>query len=76
MLPHFQGRGVETALQTIRQRYLASLIANWKIWTIPQILNLSLVPVHLRVLVANLVSFVWNIYLSSKAQSRITKKEL
>ena len=71
-----QGRGLDSALATIQTRYQPSLIANWKIWTIPQILNLSLVPVKFRVLVANLVAFIWNIYLSSKSQNKITKKEV
>jgi hypothetical protein len=71
-----QGRGLDSAWQTVLLRYYPSLLANWKIWTIPQIFNLSLVPVHLRVLVANLVAFVWNIYLSSKSQKKIEKKEL
>ena len=71
-----QGRGLDSAWATIQTRYQPSLIANWKIWTIPQILNLSLVPVKFRVLVANLVAFIWNIYLSSKSQNKITKKEV
>jgi hypothetical protein len=61
-------------LNTVKTRYRASLLANWKIWTIPQILNLSLVPIHLRVLVANLVALVWNIYLAGKAQKKIEKQ--
>jgi hypothetical protein len=50
----------------VRSDYWAALLANWKIWTLPQIVNINLVPPHYRVLFANMVALVWNFYLSTR----------
>ena len=49
----------------VRDNYVATVLVNWKIWTIPQIINFNLVPVEFRVLFGNLVALVWNYYLAS-----------
>ena len=46
--------------------YFSVLLANYKVWTVPQLINLTLVPVQYQVLFANLVAFFWNIYLAKK----------
>ena len=48
----------------VRDNYVATVLVNWKIWTIPQIINFNLVPVEFRVLFGNLVALVWNYYLA------------
>ena len=48
---------------------MSSLFANWKIWTVPQMININLVPVQYRVLFANLVALVWNFYLTTSKKS-------
>ena len=48
----------------VRDNYVATVLVNWKIWTIPQIINFNLVPVEYRVLFGNLVALIWNYYLA------------
>jgi peroxisomal membrane protein 2 len=51
-------------LQKVKQQYFASLILNWKIWTIAQSINFSIIPLDYRVLFGNLVALWWNVILS------------
>ena len=59
----------------MKRLYITALIGNWKIWTVPQLINLSVIPVEFRVLFANLVAFFWNIYLSGKTSNSLKKTE-
>ena len=56
-------------LKFSREKYLRSLLANYKIWTIPQIININLVPAQYRVLFANLVALIWNFYLATSKRN-------
>lgn len=67
----FQGSSHAETWMKLKKIYCSALQANWKIWTVPQLINLNLVPVQYRVLFANAVAFFWNIYLASKTSSRI-----
>jgi len=67
ILGRLQGGGHHKVSQGIGQNYLPCLLANWKIWTIPQLINIGYVPAHYRVLFANMVALVWNVYLAKKA---------
>ena len=49
----------------LRYGLIPLLIANWKVWTVPQFVNVNFVPQKFRVLFANMVSLVWNVYLST-----------
>lgn len=69
LLSRLQGENHQVALDITNEKFLNSLFANWKIWTIPQIININLVPVQYRVLFANLVALVWNFYLSTSKKS-------
>ena len=53
------------ALDSLKQKYVSALLANWKIWTIPQIVNINFVAPEYRVLFANIVALAWNFYLAS-----------
>ncbi|KAG8466775.1 hypothetical protein KFE25_008154 [Diacronema lutheri] len=44
--------------------YANALLANWKVWALPQLVNFMFVPPSLRVGFANLVAIVWNAILS------------
>ena len=68
-LLHFQGSNNEEAYEKSKKNFVSALFGNWKIWTIPQLFNLSIVPVEYRVLFANMVAFFWNIYLTNKTAS-------
>ena len=52
-------------MSRVRGKLYDSMLANWKIWTIPQMININLVPAQYRVLFANLVALVWNFYLAA-----------
>jgi len=65
LLSRLQGKKHQEALDITNETFLSSLFANWKIWTVPQIININLVPVQYRVLFANLVALIWNFYLST-----------
>ena len=66
---YFQGSNNEDAYEKSKKNFVSALFGNWKIWTIPQLFNLSIVPVEYRVLFANMVAFFWNIYLTNKTAS-------
>ena len=70
-----QGNDHAEGWQNVKKLYVTALIGNWKIWTVPQLVNLSVIPVEFRVLFANLVAFFWNIYLSSKTAKSLKKNE-
>jgi len=44
-----------------------SLRANWRLWPAVQLINQSIVPLNMRMLVAALVNIPWTAYLASKA---------
>ncbi|PPQ81756.1 hypothetical protein CVT25_013617 [Psilocybe cyanescens] len=49
----------------IRKAYVPTLIRNWGVYIPTQIINFSLVPPHLRLVVVSVVSLFWNTYLSA-----------
>lgn len=53
-----------TIADKVRLEYTNTLIANWKVWVGPQLLNFSVVPPILRVAFANVVAIAWNAILS------------
>merc|ERR1719320_1323620 len=64
------------ALDILKQRYAAALLANWKIWTIPQIVNINFVAPEYRVLFANFVALAWNFYLASTKKKMKAKNSI
>ena len=48
----------------LRESYVSTLISNWKIWVLPQLLNFAFVPPYGRVAFANVIALVWNVVLS------------
>merc|ERR1711971_1345605 len=65
LLDRLKGSSHANARESVRSSYWNALLANWKIWTIPQIVNINLVAPQYRVLFANMVALVWNSYLAS-----------
>ena len=55
-------------MEELKAKYVVSLLANWKIWTVPQIVNINLVAPQYRVLFANFVALVWNFYLAGSTK--------
>ncbi len=52
------------AVDNVKKTYGGALVANWKWWTIAQLINFNYVPLEGRVLFGNLVAVFWNTYLS------------
>ncbi|CAK9293505.1 unnamed protein product [Gordionus sp. m RMFG-2023] len=50
--------------QKIEKDYIYIMKANYKIWPFVQLINMSMVPLIYRVLVTNIVSFMFNTYIS------------
>ncbi|GMG56199.1 unnamed protein product [Ambrosiozyma monospora] len=46
------------------ENYLETLVNNWKVWPVFQMCNFYFVPVQLRLLMVNVISVLWNCYLS------------
>ncbi|TFK35307.1 hypothetical protein BDQ12DRAFT_655678 [Crucibulum laeve] len=49
----------------IQNAYVPTLVRNWGVFIPTQIINFSLVPPHLRLVVVSIVSLFWNTYLSA-----------
>lgn len=59
-----EGRSLRQLERQLRDSWAESVITNWKLWVPCQIINLGFVPVHLQVLVSNVVALAWNSYMS------------
>lgn len=55
---------LDVAAEKLRNNWWNVLKANWTVWPPLQLVNLFMVPVHLRIVVANVYSIGWNCYLS------------
>ncbi|KAJ1635783.1 hypothetical protein T492DRAFT_963965 [Pavlovales sp. CCMP2436] len=53
-----------TVSAKVQGSYVTALVANWKVWTAPQLLNFAVVPAPLRVPFANVVAILWNAVIS------------
>ncbi|KAF9550060.1 hypothetical protein CPC08DRAFT_768975 [Agrocybe pediades] len=49
----------------IEAAYVPTIVRNWAVYIPTQIVNFSLVPPHLRLVVVSVVSLFWNTYLSA-----------
>lgn len=54
----------KVATDKLRNNWWNVLRASWTVWTPLQLVNLFFVPVHLRIVLANIWSIGWNCYLS------------
>ncbi|EZA49320.1 hypothetical protein DMN91_000259 [Ooceraea biroi] len=66
MLAIFEGKPHRLAHAQMQKLYLPMLIANLKYLTLLQYINIKYVPPMLRVLVVNLIGFMWVVYLATK----------
>ncbi|KAL4504130.1 hypothetical protein ABPG72_020968 [Tetrahymena utriculariae] len=57
-------QSIEKGITSIKEKSFETMIANWKLWPAAQMINFSVVPIPYRVLFANFVGLIWNIYLS------------
>jgi len=70
MLARLEGKSHETAVQQLKGLYWTVLTSSWKYLTVLQLLNFSVVPPMLRVLVVNLIGFFWIIYIANKRRQQ------
>ncbi|XP_063983582.1 PXMP2/4 family protein 3 [Diachasmimorpha longicaudata] len=73
MLARLEGKSHEDSYKNMQKLYLPILLANYKYLTLLQFINIRFVPPMLRVLVVNLIGFLWAIYLTS-ARSKASNK--
>ncbi|KAG7745850.1 hypothetical protein KL912_005003 [Ogataea haglerorum] len=70
-----EGYGIPEIKAKLREVYLDTLINNWKVWPLFQAFNFWFTPVRYRLLAVNIISIVWNCYLSIKNQLSNAKVE-
>lgn len=58
------------AIKNVREKFVAGMITNFKMWPPIVLVNFALVPVQLRVLFINVFGFFWTIYLSHLQNSK------
>ncbi|KAF8968785.1 hypothetical protein BDZ97DRAFT_1696290 [Flammula alnicola] len=70
-----EGRPSEAA-DRVRATFVPTLLLSWVVYIPTQIINLSLTPPHLRVVVVSMASVFWNTYLSaSNARHEVTGRD-
>jgi len=60
---------LEEGVRKVRKELVPTLITNYKVWPLAQILNFAVVPIKLQVLFVNLVAVWWNFVLSMTQHS-------
>ncbi|XP_050304468.1 peroxisomal membrane protein 2 isoform X2 [Anthonomus grandis grandis] len=70
MIARLEGKDHKTAVEQLRGLYWTVLTTSWKYLTVLQLLNVSIVPPMLRVLVVNLIGFFWIIYLANQRRQQ------
>jgi hypothetical protein len=60
-----EGKGVEQGVTDIQEKFLMTMIVNWKLWIPANFANFYFVPNMYQVLFANCISLVYNVCLSA-----------
>jgi protein Mpv17 len=67
-----EGKSAADAKEKINEKLFPTLKVNWMVWPAVQVLNLSIVPPHLRLFVVNAVALPWSAYLAYVSSSSET----
>ncbi|GME84175.1 unnamed protein product [Ambrosiozyma monospora] len=59
-----EGQDWQALKLKLHENYVETLVNNWKVWPVFQMCNFFFVPVQLRLLMVNVISVLWNCYLS------------
>jgi peroxisomal membrane protein 2 len=59
-----QGNNWGTIRLQLQDKYVSTMIINWKVWVPATIINMAYVPPQFRVLYCNVIFFGWSIFLS------------
>ena len=65
-----ESKDPQKALKLREEKIFETLVANWKIWPLAQLINFSLIPTPYRVLWANMVGLAWNVIASFIAHKK------
>lgn len=72
-LSRFEGKTHEESYAHMKALYMPLFIANLKYLTLLQYINIRFVPPMLRVLLGNLIGFLWSIYLANRRSANAKK---
>ncbi|KAG5896914.1 hypothetical protein JTB14_028142 [Gonioctena quinquepunctata] len=75
VLARLEGKDHKTAVKQLQDLYWVVLSSSWKYLTIIHMINLSVVPPMLRVLITNLMGFFWTIYVANKRRQQQAKSK-
>ena len=67
------GKRLDEIKKMLQERYVETLITNYKIWPLTQTLNFTFVPIQHRIAVVQLVAIFWNAYLSWMANKPMSE---
>lgn len=59
-----EGKDLEGTKDELKEKLWPTYVFNLKVWPLLQLINFTLVPVHLQVLYVNFMQIWWNVYLS------------
>jgi len=51
-------------LNRLESSWSSTVVTNWKVWVLPQLINFAFIPPYGRVAFANAIALVWNVILS------------
>lgn len=63
-MDYVDSRNIIKSWKNCKKKFTSTIYANWKLWPIAQLINLSFIPIQYRVLYVNLVGVFWNCFLS------------
>ena len=64
MSTHPTAHRIQDGIGKVKETLAPTLITNYKVWPLVQVLNFAIVPVKLQVLFVNCVAVWWNFVLS------------
>jgi len=59
-----EGKGLDATYNEVSSKLGPTMITNWKVWPLLQLINFKFVPLPLQVLYVNFMAIWWNAYLS------------
>ena len=63
-IPLMQGENPSESLAEIRHKLWPTMLTNWKVWPLLQVINFTLVPINMQAAYVAFFSLFFNIYLS------------
>lgn len=67
---------VGQSIESMKNRWWQAIKASWTVWPFANLIAFSVIPDAHRILFMNLVSFIWNIFISWLHHSPVASKEI